>query len=67
MLHRNPNSKLTDKEPWRLEALFDLMWQSTKDKLQVEQDKKYVDEMIAKNISFSKGVMDNPRLLKYFR
>ncbi len=67
MIHKNQNSELTDKEPWRLEALFDLIWQSTKDKLKIEQDRKYIDEMMAKNIPFTKGVMDNLRLLKYFR
>jgi len=67
LLHMLIHNKLTDSEPWRLDMLFNMIWEDVKDNLQIEQDRAKIEEYENSDISFTEFIFKNPSLFRYFR
>ena len=67
LLHMLIHNKLTDSEPWRLDMLFNMIWEDVKDNLQIEQDRAKIEKYENSGISFTEFMFKNPSLLRYFK
>lgn len=61
------DSTLLERDEWRVDAMWKLMWMSLLDSVTIQQDKEIIRIAELEGKEFTATLLTNPRLIRYFK